>query len=212
MSYINISSAADQDLSRRLLATNFAGTVLEGVPETDTDYQTGVVVTGKDSFSVDHRTLEKSDDAESNGSSQVQRYNLEGCTVFIESGENDGLHIYPPNTSIVDFVSEWDTGYIDLPEFLAEWGFDATPDEAPEGATDVRIWCEPNYYAGTLGAPVGHYVDQTEIDSSNGLYNSGEHARFATIEDAQAWIDAEEDGIYCTAHGEAGRPAYTICA
>lgn len=202
MSYINIHSGADQELAQRLLATNFAGTELEGTPETEHDRQTGIVVTG-DSFSVDHHTLATGDDAKSNGYSQVQRYALEGCTVFVESGENDGLHIYPVNTSIHTMLLDWDFGDLETCEFMAEWGFDATPDEASETATDVRIWCEPNYYAGTFGAPVGHFVTDGE---------KWDDARvFATYAEAQEWIDAEEDGAYHTSHGEAGRPAYTIC-
>jgi len=210
MRYINISRNVDQELAQRLLATNFLGTVLAGSPEDEDNYSYGIVIS-EDKKSFASKEIPAADDTETNGISTVQSYKLDGCTIFIESGENDGLHIYPPNTSIARFVGEWDTGDIDLPEFLAEWGFDATPDKAQEGVTDVRIWCEPNYYAGTSGAPVGHYVDATEIDSSNGRHNSGEHAKFATIEDAQAWIDAQEEGIYCTAHGEAGWPSYTIC-
>ena len=204
MSYINVDRRADHELAKRLLATNFFGTQLAGTPETEEDYQTGVVVTSNDTFEVDHRTLKKSQDAESNGSSQVQRYNLDGCTVFIESGENDGLHIYPANTSIREFILEWDMGDLETSEFLSSWGFDGSPEEADETATDVRIWCEPDYYAGTLGAPIGHFACDINTYDRDALI-------FPTVAEAQAWIDAQEEGIYCTSHGEAGRPAYTIC-
>ena len=201
MSYITIDSGADQELAQRLLATNFAGTVLEGTPETDFDFAAGVVVRA-DQKSFEAVDLPQADDTESNGSSTVRAYTLDAVTVFIESGENDGLHIYPKSSSIHDFLLGCDFGDLEACEFFAEWGFDGTPDEADESATDVRIWCEPNYYAGTLGAPGGHFV--TEDD--------GFTARtFAAHSDAQEWIAEQEDGIYYTSHGEAGRPAYTIC-
>lgn len=213
MSYINIDSSANQELAKNLLTTNFAGTALEGHPETDTEWMSGILI-AKNLESFKARDLPAPDGAESNGSSDVKVYTIEGCTVFVESGENDGLHIYPAGTTVVDFLRDWDTGNMEWPEFIAGWGFDGTPDKADADATDVRIWCEPNYFAGTCNAPVGHYVDLAEVSASGPygtLAESCEHARFATVADAQAWIDEQESGVYCTSHGEVGRPAYTIC-
>lgn len=33
---------------------------------------------------------------------------------------------------------------------------------------------------------------------------------FETYEEAQEWIDSEEEGVYCTSHNESGAPTYTI--
>jgi hypothetical protein len=40
--------------------------------------------------------------------------------------------------------------------------------------------------------------------------NFGGPRQFATYADAQEWIDAEEEGIYCTSHNESGAPSYVI--
>jgi len=40
--------------------------------------------------------------------------------------------------------------------------------------------------------------------------NTGEPRQFDTYDDAQEWIDAEEEGIYCTSHNESGAPSYVI--
>ncbi len=40
--------------------------------------------------------------------------------------------------------------------------------------------------------------------------NSGELREFETYEEAQEWIDGEEEGVYCTSHNESGAPTYTI--
>lgn len=202
MSYIIIDSSADQELAKRLLASNFAGTVLEGAPETEVDYASGLIVSAdQEHFDFDPNSITKNrDEGATNGASTVLRYDLEGCVVFVESGVNDCLAIYPAGATIYDFLCDWDYENSQA-ELLAEFGYDATPDEAEETATDVRVWVAYNYYEGTLGAPVDQYASDER----------GETMVFATFAEAQAWIAAEEDGIYCTNHGEAGRPTYTIC-
>lgn len=206
MSYINIDSGANQELAQRLLATNFAGTVLEGTPETEDEYASGIVVADVEAQKFTATDLPTADDTATDGATTVQRYDLDGVTVFVETGDyQDGLHIYPSGTTTQMLISDFEIGDLSMAEHLASWGFDGTPDEVTdESATDVRIWCEPNYYAGTLGAPIGHYVCNKDTYDRDPLV-------FATYADAQKWIDAEETGIYCTAHGEAGRPTYTIC-
>lgn len=202
MSYINIDSGVDQELAQRLLATNFAGTVLEGTPESDTDFASGVVVSeDKKGFEFDPNSISKNrDEGATNGASTVLRYDLDGCVVFIESGFNDCLAIYSAGSQIYDFLCDWDYESTQA-EMLAEFGYDATPEEADETATHVRVWVAYNYYESTLGAPIDGYVSDER----------GETMIFLTFAEAQEWIAAKEDGIYCTSHGEAGSPAYTIC-
>ena len=83
---------------------------------------------------------------------------------------------------------------------LASFGFDYGFAEAKPGDTDVRVWCEPNYYAGTWNAPKAGYVRDDD----------GEQLVFDNYTDAQAWIDQMEEGTYYLAHGEAGRPTYYL--
>jgi hypothetical protein len=202
---ISVYYLADEKTKERgeaLIATSFQNTKLEGTPETDDEYGTGIWCQGN-ACQFNFIDFPEPDEQQSNGTNTVSAYHIDGATVFIESCGNDAVHIYPANTSILTMLGDWDTGDLDFSEFLAQWGYDATPNEAPEGAKDVRIWIAHNYYQGTLGAPVDGYV------VAEGSYSDS--AVFATKDDAQAWIDEKEDGIYCTSHGEAGRPAYTIC-
>lgn len=60
-----------------------------------------------------------------------------------------------------------------------------------------------NVYTGTLGINGHAHI----VLSDDG---HGKPLEFETIEDAQAWIDEEESGIYCTMRGEAGAPEYWI--
>lgn len=200
--FINVDSRADQALAARLLATNFSGTVLAGTPETAEDYAAGVMVDGQ-KFTYDSNGLPESNDTATDSASKVLAFDLDGCTVFLEKNEwADGLHIYAAGTSIKTLLKEFETGDLTMAEHLASWGYDGTPDAANEDATDVRVWCEPCFYAGTLGAPIGHYVHDDQHDA----------IVFATVTAAQEWIDKEESGVYVLRNGEAGRPTYTICA
>lgn len=203
-SYINIDPSADLALADRLLSTSFAGTALAGTPETDTDFASGILVSADKASFDTADDLPEPDESATDGACRVKAYRLADCAVFVTSGDVDGLDIYPADTSIKSLLRDWDTGDLSMAEHLASWGFDGTPDAANESATDVRIWCEPNYYVGTLGAPIGHYVYEEDTYDRDPLV-------FATVADAQAWIDRAESGTYYLSHGEAGRPAYTIC-
>jgi len=203
MSIINVDCDANQTLAAELLGTSFARTVLEGSPAEDDNFASGVVV------SVDGQTFKASnlpepDETATDGHYTVCRYDLNGCTVFLTSGAVDAIDIYASGTRIQDLLCDWDTDGVEQAEHLSSWGFDGTPDEAEDDATDVRVWCEPNYYyAGHAGAPIGKYV----CDMA-----SGQHLVFDTVAGARQWIDTKESGIYTTSSGEAGRPAYTVCA
>jgi len=136
------------------------------------------------------------------GESNVYQYTIDGAEVFLLfTPYEKGLFLADPGTSIKKLVSDFETGDLDLPRHLASWGFDGTPDTAPDDATNVRVWIEPCYYAGTIGAPIGHYARD---DSYNDLV-------FATVADAQEWIDTAESGVYVLSNGEVSRPDYTIC-
>lgn len=202
--YIAIDASADQAAAQALLATSFAGTDLAGTPETDDDIAQGITVTPDcKHFDFSAGGLPDHDDSATDGSATVYRFDcVPGLSVFLERGEmQDGLHLYPADTSIKTLLREFETGDLDMAQHLASWGYDGTPDEAGADATDVRVWCEPCYYIGTLGAPIGHYV----VDERH------EEMVFNTVAAAQEWIDGAEEGIYSLSHGEAGRPAYTVC-
>lgn len=99
--------------------------------------------------------------------------------------------------SIEEYVSQWD-----------EWEnwFDAfdldkpVPEEAEENDVDVRIYVKYCYSQNTFRKPHdGFLVDE-----------DGMQIFFDTYEDAQNWIDKEENQVYYLGHGEQGRPQYFI--
>lgn len=71
-----------------------------------------------------------------------------------------------------------------------------------------QVIMTPNYYAGALGAPGERYITAAERDHDP--QGKSDIAHWDRREEAEAWIEAEEDGIYALHHGEAGRPSYTI--
>lgn len=74
----------------------------------------------------------------------------------------------------------------------------------------MYVKISPNYYAGTLGVPTVHYATTAEVTGDE-RDPMGEFIHtFDTREEAEAWIAEQEEGAYCLAHGEAGRPEYTI--
>ena len=202
--YITIDASTDQAAAQALLATSFAGTDLAGTPETDDDIAQGITVTPDcKHFVFSFYGLPQHDDSATDGSTTVYRFDcVPGLTVFLERGEmQDGLHLHPADTSIKTLLREFETGDLDMPEHLASWGYDGTPDEAGADATDVRVWCEPCYFAGALSAPIGHYVYDERHDK----------LVFDTVAAAQEWIDSAERGVYVLKSSEAGRPSYTVC-
>jgi hypothetical protein len=189
---IDTDRIKDKAAATGLLASSFADTVLAGVI-----YSAG----GKIKLDSD---LPRPDDRATDGQTVVYEYNLpSGPVVFIvKSGYESELLFADEGTSIKEIVSEFDTGMLEFSEHLAAWGFDGTPAEAADDETNVRVWIEPNYYAGTIGAPLGHYA----CDEGH------EQLVFDTTAAARAWIEEQESGVYMLSHGEAGRPDYTITA
>ena len=198
---INIESIKDKEFAAKLLATSFAGTPLAGTPETDENYSTGIMVKGE-TFTADPDELPQADERATDGEAVVKQYSIDGAEVFLlRTPYERSLLIADPGTTVEQIVADFDTGDLDLPQHLASWGFDGTPDAADDGATNVRVWIEPCYYSGTIGAPIGHYVRDDQSDP----------IVFPTTADAQAYIDEQESGVYVLSNGEAGRPDFTIC-
>ncbi len=202
MSNIFIDSKTDQAIANNLLDSNFAGTTIAGTPETDEDHAKGIVVTQRETFSADD--LPPPADEASNGSSTIQQYNIPDATVFLETGANHTLGIFPVGATIRDYLSDWDFGDdVERAVGMATFGYDDEVTQADETDIDVRIWCSPNFYPGTLGASHADFVN----DDENGDRTP---KVFATYAEAQDWIAVTEADIYVTAHGESGRPTYTI--
>ena len=199
--YINSDRLTDKALAAKLLSTSFAGTVLAGTPETDDEYSTGVWVAGE-TFTARAADLPAHDEMATDGDATVYQYSIDGAEIFLlQSSSERGLFLADPGTRIKQLVADFEHGDLDHPQHLASWGFDGTPDAAPQDATNVRVWVEPCYYAGTIGAPIGHYARD---DNYNDLV-------FDAVADAQEWIDERESGVYHhLAHGEASPPTYTV--
>ena len=192
--YINVHT--DMALiAKTHFANNFAHTTLAW----DEDDDTGIRITGDNDFDADD--LPDDGGRYTNGDSEVKFYDLDDCRVFVESGPNDGLHIYPPKFSVEKFIEEWDWQGLGKEEWLASWGFDVTPDDVDEDATDVRIWVRRFFYETTLGAPIDGYLVDENHDAMI----------FDTVANAQVWIDEADSETYYLSHGEYARPEYTIC-
>lgn len=207
---IDLTSATKQSRVAELLATSFAGTPLAYIPEDDDNYADGIqIVPAPKPFKVDNVEAivhkDRYDDANnaiSDGCDCLSRYELDGGVwAVIGRGNNDAICLVDGNSTWEDFFRGWDFGDTPTAEGIAAFGLDATPDEADDDATDVRVWVAYNYYGGTLGAPTDSYA---RSDDDN------EPLVFDTTADAQEWIDDKDSGTYYLAHGEAGRPEYTI--
>ncbi len=209
--YINNCVSDDnKEAVQVLLNSNFSGTDFAFTPEDDENYAVGIEVHQNVRSNQNEYTehlLVTDDDCNNcidNGRSALKRYNLtDKIDLIIESGENDSITLIDHDATWDDFFDGWDFGDTPKCEGMAEFGLDATPDKADDDATDVAIWVAYNYYGGTLGAPVDGYIRDEDTYERDIVI-------FATVSDAQAWIDDAESGTYCLSHGEAGRPIYTI--
>ena len=199
--YINTDRITDQALAAQLLSTSFAGTVLAGTPETEDEYGAGIWITGE-TFVAQRDEMPEADDRATDGEGEVTQYTIDNAEVFLlVTPYEKGLFLADQGTRIKHIVADFEHGDLDHAQHLASWGFDGTPDAAADDATNVRVWVEPCYYAGTIGAPIGHYARD---DQYNDLV-------FETVADAQSYIDDQESGVYVLSNGEASRPDYTIC-
>ena len=131
------------------------------------------------------------------------------------------------------YVNAWE-----LPDghHLIAFGNNAETDYAlADGADDLAKWLENSYLSGldaiinkanvrgiddieaaSEDAEGPFYIVETHhyygpIEQSGFVVgDDGEPRRFETYENAQAWIEQEEEGVYYTGHNESGRPSYVI--
>lgn len=73
-----------------------------------------------------------------------------------------------------------------------------------------QIMITPCYLAGTHNAPSERLLTWNEIEGGQYRRERDEIAEFETRQAAEAAIEVLEEGTYYLAHGEAGRPDYTI--
>lgn len=134
-----------------------------------------------------------------------------GCAVSIyDDGVDLHVGIHTAGTTCRDVLKQHEPGDCEMAEYLAGYGLSPDLDEADENHDGpVRIWVEHNYYAGTLGAPADGWLRDYQIAEDG--QGRGDIATWANYNEAQSWIDDHESGTYILAHGEAGRPDYTIC-
>ena len=138
------------------------------------------------------------------GDNTVYRLTVPGAALYVHHGAYErNVSICDSGTTWHDYLSGWDTGDATFADLLADFGLDASDalDTANEGHDGpCRVWEARNFYAGTLG------------NTRDGLVLGDDHEamEFATYAEAADWIDDAESEIYSLAHGEAGRPEYTI--
>lgn len=140
----------------------------------------------------------------------VYELKLDSCIAYVARGTGiRQITLTDAPVSWSDLLADWDTsGYGgSLEQLLADFGIDATSalDEADEDHDGpCKVWVERNFYAGTLGdTRDGYYVDPESGDNEPVVFDS--------FEAAQEWVTEREGETYYLGHGEAGRPAYTIC-
>ena len=207
--YINMSvSDKNKSAAKSLVESNFAGTDFEFQPENDEYYAQGIEVNQSAKYNeseyFEHSLPDDFVDRIENGQSDLKRYHLtDTIDIIVESGANDSLTLVDRSSTWHDYFNDWDFGDTPQSEGMAEFGLDATPDEADADATDVAIWCAYNYYQNTLNAPNDGYIRDTDTYNRDIII-------FKTVADAQAWIDDAESGTYYLNNNEAGCPTYTI--
>jgi hypothetical protein len=81
---------------------------------------------------------------------------------------------------------------------------DAETEDSPIPCRIIALSCYNNNE--------GRYSWVTSADVKDGSSADDVGHEFASIAEAQAWIDADESETYYLAHNEAGRPDYTIVA
>lgn len=143
------------------------------------------------------------------GDDVITKYEIDGdMALYVVDMDGDTwADVMPSSVDIVSYLRTWDMGDALRHVFLAEWGVG----DGPEAVGDdydgaVSIWRVPNWYASSYNAPHADYI-RGDWDGRGSWENI---LTFPTYVDAQAWIDAREQGIYVTQQGEAGRPEYRI--
>jgi hypothetical protein len=157
----------------------------------------------------------------------IYRWGLaDGRSLFVDSAHGGVVSAGVDGGSIADRLLDWD--HDDVPEtaeWMAAWGYSglAYLEEAKEGYdAPCRVWCEPNYYPGTYGAPDPHfirtYANRRDDDVQFVPYDE-DIREFVTYAEAEAYVDeyydapSGYDGIAtcCVlSHGQAGPNSLTI--
>lgn len=196
------NSAVPKGVLERLLSTHFAGTPLEGTPEDEEYYATGLLVSAdRRQCELDDEELPESDAVRTNGETTIAKYDLGEAVVIVETGVNMAVSIEPIGTTIWDYLQGWEFGDdVDRSEGLTAFGYDVIPDEAADSATNVRIWRSPNFSDKLLPETYADYVRN----------ESGEPLVFGTVAEARNWIEQVAKEPYFLASGEMDRPDYTV--
>lgn len=120
---------------------------------------------------------------------------------FLHFDGSNNMHAAKAD-GIADYLGGWDwDAYGSREDLLASFGVDPQVAEAPaDHPGECRIWVEPKYYAGTLGAPTPGFLRD----------GRGDITLFDTRAEAEAWVASQNEGRYYLAHGEYARPEYTI--
>ncbi|MHB8996886.1 MAG: hypothetical protein ACYC63_16680 [Armatimonadota bacterium] len=155
---------------------------------------------------------------------EIYRWALaDGRSLFVDLAYGGVESAEVADATIRDIVLGWDhDDYPETAEWLAAWGFnglDILPVAEPGYDGPCRVWCEPNYYIGTYGAPDPGFV-RIDVDDDGYCHDNYDNIReFETRAEAQAYVDeyynapSGYDGIpACNvlSHGQAGADGLTI--
>ncbi|WP_439438033.1 hypothetical protein [Salinivibrio costicola] len=193
MSYeinVIIDDNANKAVTETLLKNQFANTSL--VAELDDGYLLSGICVSDDKKTFKAVDLPDPEQEVTNHISTVKMYEVNGATIFVESGENDALGIWPAGASMYDYFTAWDFGDTDPATGLAEFGLDPNLDDAKAGDTNVRIWQTLSYCADMINAPHDDFVRDAE----------GDIMVFTTYAEAERWIADDKKGAYYLQHGE----------
>lgn len=115
------------------------------------------------------------------------------------------------DSGIEEFLRSCEWGDADVDEILAGFGLCDVQEASDDYTGPCRVWCQPNYYPGTYGAPQAGWVRDED----------GHILEFASREDAEKYVDdyytapSGYDGIRACnvlSHGQAGADTLTIVA
>ncbi len=160
----------------------------------------------------------EADDHASNDRDDIYIWHLAGdaqLEVTVMEGVPDWAEV-GPRRDIADILREWDIpdDCASLGEWLSRWGLDGLQAETPveEGYEGpCAVWCEPNYYEGTYGAPT----------AGRARDDHGDPLEFPSYAEAAAYVanyynePSPYDGIRACdvlAHGQYAADTLTIVA
>jgi hypothetical protein len=146
--------------------------------------------------------------SDSSDDHQIWRADDETCRVYYcraSLPSNTCLTITDLSVDWQEYFRSWDWDlWGDYNSMLSDFGIEPELDEVEDDYDGpCRVWVSYNYYQGTLGAPLDSWIVEDN--------DRAEIREFSSREEAQEYIDEAESGTYYLAHGEAGRPTYTIC-